>query len=86
MRRKKDLLPLNVSYTVDGLKWTANKMGKSLFYKNARVFKGRIISEDGPLVENPDVFYEPFDAIDHYNLDLRKAELRNLDKALKMLY
>ena len=59
-------------------------MGRSLFYKDAYVSKGKIQGKD--FSPNPDVFFEPFDPIDHYNLDLKRAELRSLDKALKMLY
>lgn len=28
---------LGLSYTVDGLKWTANKTGRLLFYQNAKI-------------------------------------------------
>ena len=73
-----------MSYTVDGLKWTTNKMGKALFFKDGIISKGRITGND--LSMSDDVYVEPFHPIEHFDLGIRRAELRCLDKALRMCY
>jgi len=72
-----------VSYTVEGLKWSTNKLGKALFFKKAIITNGKIV---GDLSPSPEVYYELFDPIEHYNLTLQRAELRCLDKALRLCY
>lgn len=37
---------LNVSYTEEGLKWTCNKYGRSLYYRDAYVVNGKIVGKD----------------------------------------
>jgi len=84
LRRKKDNSPLNVSYTIDGLKWTSNKLGKALFFKDAYISKGKIVGED--LEMSDEVYVELFDPIEFHSIPLQRAELRFLDKALRMCY
>lgn len=86
LRRKKDKCPLNVSYTVEGLMWTTNKLGKSLFFKDTIVSKGKIMPKGGKYVEADDVYYEKFAPINHTVYPLQTAELRWLDKAMRMSY
>ena len=86
LRRKKDKCPLNVSYTVEGLMWTTNKLGKSLFFKDAIVSNGRIVPKKGYYEEADDVFYEKFDPLEHATYSIQTAELRWLDKAMRMSY
>lgn len=86
LRRKKDDCPLNVSYTVEGLMWTTNKLGKSLFFKNAIVSMGKIVPRHGKYVESDEVYYEKFEPKTHASYAMQTAELRWLDKAMKMSY
>lgn len=57
LRRKSDKMALNVSYTEDGLKWTANKLGRALFYKRAFISQGKFI---GDLTPSNNVYVERF--------------------------
>lgn len=83
LRRKADKQALHVSYTPEGLIWATAKNGKSLFFRNARVVAGKIV---GDLTVSDQVEVEPFDPIEHSKVPLQRAELRSLDRALRMLY
>lgn len=56
--RNKAGVALNVSYTEDGLKWTGNKDGRALYYKNARISGGKITGKD--LTKSNQVIVETF--------------------------
>ena len=86
LRRKKDNCPLNVSYTVEGLMWTTNKLGRSLFFKDTMVSMGKILPKHGKYVESDEVYYEKFAPRTHANYATQTAELRWLDKAMRMSY
>lgn len=101
LRRKSDGLPLNVSYTIDGLRWTANSCGKLLFFRNAQL-RTRVIDgirqpyfhalDSKGFEKSNKVYVEHFVPKDHYRpdgtLDSRKqvAEYSWGHKGLKMLY
>lgn len=57
LRRKKDKVALNVSYTEVGLKFTCNKNGKLLYFKKAFMKNGKF---EGDLVKSDDVYVERF--------------------------
>jgi hypothetical protein len=88
LRRKKDGMPLNVSYTEDGLKWTSNKLGRSLYYKKAKIQFGKIVhyGEEHDTSISPDVYVELFVPKEHKRTDMQTAELRWVDKALRLCY
>lgn len=83
MLRRKDGFPLNVSYTKEGLEWTTNKFGRAVFFRKAIIRNGRV---EGDLEPDSTLIVEKFDPIDWDNEIFRRAELRNLDKALRMCY
>lgn len=87
LRRKKDGMPLNVSYTEDGLKWTSNKLGRALYYKKAQIRFGKIVHYGEYSNEmSPDVYVELFVPKEHKRADMQTAELRWVDKALRLCY
>ena len=57
LRRKKDRMALNVSYSLEGLHWTCNKLGRALFFKRAFVSLRKII---GDLAPSEEVYVERF--------------------------
>ena len=71
---------------MEGLMWTTNKLGKSLFFKDAVVSQGKILPRKGKYVEADDVYYEEFAPLNHASYSLQTAELRWLDKAMRMSY
>lgn len=88
---------LNVSYTVEGLKWTVNFSGKKLIYfRNAWID----VSTDegipttsivGDLTPSRKVYVEKFIPRDHYDhrgrlTRIQISEYTAVDKALKLLY
>lgn len=102
LRRKSDGMALNVSYSADGLRWTADKNCRLLFFQNARLetrsqdnkvipyFKG--LSKNG-LERSNHVFVEKFDPTDHFypnseklNARLQSMEYIQTHKGLKLLY
>lgn len=81
--RHKDGTALNVSYTEDGLKWTCNKRGKALYYKNAFIAGGRIVGDFTP---SPDVYVEKFVPVNHSAYFKQMAESTWVDKAVRLVY
>lgn len=81
--RRKDGTALNVSYSEDGLKWTANKWKESLYYKRAYISSGKI---KGDLTKSPDVYVEKFIPINHSDPFKQAAESTWVGKALKLYY
>ena len=90
--RSKSGKGLNVSYTEEGLKLTANKGGKLLYYTDAYLRHRKTESGDwmpyldGDLTPSKKVYVEKFVPKDHKNPDFQIAEFRWIDKAHKMLY
>jgi hypothetical protein len=80
---------LAVSYSVDGLKWATDALGRSLYYKDA------ILKHNGvhpywfckhqltPIKTN---VISKFIPQNHKSAKLHKAEVGGCDKALRMLY
>lgn len=79
MRRKSDNMPLNISFTESGLRWTANNRRRLLFFRNAELRNVKLtldtnesiwypkfhaLSPDG-LEKSPDVVIERFSPMDH---------------------
>lgn len=71
LRRKRDNFALNISFSPDGLKWTANKLGRALMFKRAFVSKGRI---EGDLSLSRDVYVEVFKPRNHETEAAQVAE------------
>lgn len=78
LRDKKTRKPLNIAMTVDGLKYTANKMGKALYFKNAFFRNGNI---EGDLAPSDRVVIEKFQPNTERNYRYLKEELTWLKKA-----
>jgi len=87
---------INVSYTKEGLKWTADKNSKLLYYKNARL-EHRLIDNiyypkfAGDLTPDPTMTVELFVPTDQYRgdqlfLPAQLAEIKMVDRAMRMLY
>lgn len=83
LRRKKDGYALNVSYSVYGLQWTCNKLGRALMYRRAFISKGRLI---GDLAPSKDVYVEVFVPRNHDTEAAQVAEFTWVDKALRLIY
>lgn len=90
LRRKKDNVALNVSYTEYGLKWTANKLGRALMYDKAFITRGRVVPARGGASSTPkislDVYVEHFVPRNHDTEAAQVAEFTWLNKALAMSY
>lgn len=74
---------LNVSYTEDGLKWTCNRKGKALYFKNAFITKGKLVGDTTPAT---DVYVEKFVPVNHSAYFKQMAESTWVDKALRLAY
>lgn len=82
LREKRNDKALNVSYSPDGLKLTANKAGKLRYYKNAFfVTDGEI---RGDMTPSRSVYIEKFVPKDHTNRSNQIAEFLWIDKAMKL--
>lgn len=90
LRQKRDDKPLNVSYTTEGLKWTQNKTGRFIYFKqNVKpVFnhdKGILILKGKDTRISPYLYVENYVPKNHENNPyLQKCEVQWLDKANKM--
>lgn len=90
--RSKSGKGLGVSYSEEGLKLTANKGGKLLYYRDAYLRHKKDDSGqwipylDGDLTPSDKVYVEKFVPKDHKRKDFQIAEFRWVDKAHKMLY
>ena len=82
LRRKKDHTALNISFTIEGLKWTTNKVGRSLYYKNAFLSKGRFV---GDLTPSNDVYVEDYFPQNRGDNRLQSAEMVWVNKAIALL-
>lgn len=58
LRERKTNKPLNVAYTEEGLKWTANKTGRAIYFRSALFRDGEIIGKD--MRKNPQFYVEKF--------------------------
>ena len=83
---------LNVSYSEDGLKWTINKYGKSLYHEDAYLCRNtdRLLFKGKSLARRGDVCVLPFIPKDHIvgtimDHDAQKAEYLWCNKALHLL-
>jgi hypothetical protein len=102
MRRKDNRIALNVSYSEDGLRWTANNRRKLFYYKNAELRHKKVgdmwlpyahpLSPDG-LQKSDSIIIEDFVPEDHYYPNgeklipkLQVAEYLWSNKGLKLLY
>lgn len=76
-------MALNVSYSIEGLKWTTNKVGKLIYFKNAFLHTGRWV---GDLTPSSFVYAEIFDPKDHASDAAQVAEYTWIKKATHLLY
>lgn len=83
LRRKKDGMALNVSYTEDGLKWTSNKVGRALYYKDGVIKEGKIVSS---MEKSNEVYVEKFVPSNRKTAHAQSAECLWIHKAMKLLY
>lgn len=91
LRHAKSRKALGVSYSVDGLKWTTDPLGRSLYFNRAILKHNKIGNHyipyfTGDLSKRKDVIVETFVPEDHRSAVNQKAELLWCDKALRMLY
>lgn len=91
LRRKKDDVALNVSYTISGLKYTANKLGRAIMYKRAFISNGVITfpkTLDGKVDDSlsPNIYVEHFVPRNHSTEFAQEAEYTWVLKALRLLY
>ena len=84
---------LNVSYSENGLKWTANKLGKLLYFENAFLVQkdGRPSFQGKDLKRSKQVIVEEFVPRDHIfnskiQIEDQKAEYLWINKGLNLLY
>lgn len=84
---------LNVSYTVDGLKWTTNfNANKLVMYRNAWIdHVDGVPTIAGDLTPSRKVYVEKFIPMDHYDERnrLKKEQISEytaVDKAQRLLY
>lgn len=88
LRRKKDGVALNVSYTPEGLIWTCNKLGKALMFKNTIIQYGKFVGPrngDGKLIPDPSVYVEKFIPTNKPTESAQVAECTWVAKAMKLL-
>lgn len=85
LRRKRDNVALNVSFTVQGLKWTCNKLGRALMFRRAFVSQGRIVPAPNTKLElATDVYVEKFIPRNHETEEAQVAEYMWINKALRL--
>lgn len=78
---------LNVSYSKEGLYWTANKTGKLLFFEKAFLkFANGTPYFSGTLTKSNKVYVEKFVPRTFSNPKFHKSEVMWVDKALRLLY
>lgn len=83
---------LGVSYSVDGLKWACNNLGRGLFFTNAILHQ----TDSGPqfrgdISRSKDIWVGPFIPKDHYiakkmDFSSQKAEYLWANKGLHLMY
>lgn len=83
LRRKSDGFALNVSYSPEGLKWTANKLGRALAYKRAFIKSGKIT---GDLEPSKAVYIEKFVPRNQPTEQAQVVEFTWVDKAIRLIY
>lgn len=83
LREKKSGTALNVSYTVEGLKWTTNKVGKLLYFNKAYLTSGKWV---GDLSPSPYVYVEKFVPQDQPSMAGQVAEYTWIKKGTHLLY
>lgn len=83
LRRRRDNVALNVSYSEDGLKMTTNKVGKLLYYKKAFLTSGKKVGDLSPA---NDVYVEKFEPRNHASAAAQIAEYTWVKKATHLLY
>lgn len=98
LRERRSGRALNVSYSEDGLRWTVNKLGRSLYYRdaimrlNSKTKFPELVTKRKTLEKNRDVFVEKFIPKNHWkpngklNIANQVAELLWIDKALRLCY
>lgn len=78
---------LNVSYSKEGLYWTANKTGRLIYFQNAFLKFGHGTPYfSGNTVKSPKVYVEKFVPRTFTNPKFHKSETVWVDKALRLLY
>ena len=84
---------LNVSYSEEGLKWTANKLGKLLYFEDAFLIQkdGKPTFQGKNLKRSKNIFVEEFVPMDHkFNnkilIEDQKAEFLWINKGIRLLY
>lgn len=82
LRNKRTGMAIDVSYTIEGLKWSVNKLGISNYYANAKFEKGRITGDN--LTINPNVVVEKFIPRNHTTEKSQSAEYSCINKAYKL--
>ena len=86
LREKRTDKAINVAYTIDGLKWTANKSGKSLYYNDAifKIINGKI-SLVGDFKVSPFTYVERFYPRKFRSPFLNMCESTWINKAIQMI-
>jgi hypothetical protein len=80
-------IALNVSYSFKGLKWSCDRNGRSLYFKNGIIRNGEIQSTDGgALIPRKDVYVQRFIPINHDSIILQAAEFAAVKRGYKLLY
>jgi len=82
MRQKSNKKPLGVAMTEDGLKFTCNKIGKALYYKNAFFSNGKL---RGNLNTSNDMYIEKFNPNINKNYRYINEEIQWMHKCHKLL-
>jgi len=86
LRRKKDNVAINVSYSQRGLEWTSNKLGRCVMYKRAFIRNGKISCSGNDCLISPDVYVEHFVPRNHTTEAAQTAEYTFIGKAFKLTY
>ena len=87
LREKKSKKALGLSYTEEGLKLTANKVGRLLYYKSAVLNNNNgKISVSNNIEKNPNVIIEKFKPLKFESKHLQKCENLWVRKAKQMTY
>ena len=85
LRDRKTNKALAVAFTEDGLKYTSNKTGKLIYFRNAKLVKvGNKLCVEGDIRRSNRVYTEVFKPKEFDNPHLTRCEILWIDKALKM--
>lgn len=93
LRDKRTGTVLNVSYTIDGLKWTTDNLGRLIYFKSARIgtqynsdYEPSKLVFEGDTRVSDRVIVEPFVPTNHSNGRVQRAEYAGVHRAYKLWY